>query len=69
MEGVLYLGVFRFRGSTMFHTQTHRKHYLCVLLSRLHGDFGMARDLDVDNIYQSQGGKIPLKWMGRQHQR
>lgn len=22
----------------------------------------MARDLDVDNIYQSQGGKIPLKW-------
>ncbi len=22
----------------------------------------MARDLDVDHIYQSQGGKIPIKW-------
>ena len=59
MEGVLYLGVFSSRGSTMFHTQTHHKRYL--YFSQI-GDFGMARDLDVDNIYQSQGGKIPLKW-------
>ena len=26
------------------------------------GDFGMARDLEDENYYISQGGKIPIKW-------
>ncbi len=26
------------------------------------GDFGMSRDLDDDDYYVSQGGKIPIKW-------
>lgn len=25
-------------------------------------DFGLARDLSGDGIYQSQGGSIPVKW-------
>ena len=26
------------------------------------GDFGMARDLEEETVYFSQGGKMPLKW-------
>ena len=26
------------------------------------GDFGLARDLGGEDLYQSRGGKIPVKW-------
>lgn len=26
------------------------------------GDFGLARDLGEKDLYQSRGGKIPIKW-------
>ena len=26
------------------------------------GDFGLSRDLDEENYYISNGGKIPVKW-------
>ena len=26
------------------------------------GDFGLARDLGREELYQSTGGKIPVKW-------
>lgn len=34
---------------------------VCAPLAQI-GDFGMARDLEDENYYISQGGKIPIKW-------
>lgn len=34
----------------------------CFILFFQIGDFGMARDLEEDEVYISQGGKMPLKW-------
>ena len=41
------------------------KHRLVVFWSTFHfqiSDFGMSRDLEDENYYMSQGGKVPVKW-------
>ena len=41
------------------------KHRVVVFWSTFHfqiSDFGMSRDLEDENYYMSQGGKVPVKW-------
>ena len=45
------------------HDQCHVVHSTIGVQTLQIADFGMARDLEDDNYYVSQGkGKIPVKW-------